>query len=217
MNRLRQPFAVLLLFCCLMQQATVSFAQTFETVSQDDLTALEEALAQEPNLGDEARTQLTSQLEIAKQSLREAAGNLSQAKDLEVSAAAAPADLERMQQALEVARREALDPASVIPDESSPEQLESEISLLEATRLGLVQRRDELRASFEGWPQQREEIQQQLAELKRRVIDGVGAPAEPADSLEQQVAYAVSRARMQAFAAEQEALEAELATRAARP
>ena len=71
-------FRQLALACMMAIIAAAGHAQDAAPVTQADLTALVEQLGQEANLGDEARTQLSSQLESAQQLLREADGNLQQ-------------------------------------------------------------------------------------------------------------------------------------------
>ncbi len=187
-------------------------AQTSDEIRQENLSALVEQVAQQPGLTDEARTNFTGQLEVAQQRLDDAERYQARTSELEALAATAPEEAQQLRAALELARDESLAPDGWVPADASLEQLESRITLVEANRNGLAQRRDELRSQLDLWPERRDAIQGRLAELKTRISDNSGALGIPSDTLEDRINSALNGAGLQALKAEQKSLQAELLT-----
>ncbi|AQA17662.1 hypothetical protein BST95_04835 [Halioglobus japonicus] len=216
MTRLQWSFAHLVFLCLLA--ISVNAQQTSEPapITQDKLTALIDQVNLDTALGDEAKTQFTTQLEAAQQQLRDAQSNTEQAEQLNALAKSAPEEAERLKRALDALRSEATDSDSLVPADATLEQLESEVTLLEASRSSLAQRRDELRTELDEWPQQRENIQNRLTELKGLLTQNAAAPNMTGDTLEERVKNALRSARDQALHAEQHRLQVDLLTRPAR-
>jgi len=161
----------------------------------------------------ESKTSLTAQLQAAIKHLETERAYIAQAKDFSSAAESAEREINRFEQQLQEANNKPDIVAGDLPDSTDSEQIESQISLLQARRKGLAERRSQLLQEADELPSRRAEIQERLAELQILIDNNLAATAGPTDTLEQQVARSVAEANDRALQSELNSLKQEILTR----
>jgi potassium efflux system protein len=205
---------VMIVMLCLCLASSPSLAA--EELAAGDIEQKIEEVNLRTDLPEETRATLVGQLETAQKQLLSATDLRDRAEEFKGSADNVKQEVRRFEQLLAEARANPVDTEGLVSKDAKPEEIESQIALLEAERSALSERRSELLQLTEGWTQRREDIQARLVEIQSHVEDIQSTLKTPPDSLKGEVQELVARARLQALTAEREALEQETLSKPAR-
>ncbi|MEP5566288.1 MAG: mechanosensitive ion channel domain-containing protein [Halioglobus sp.] len=173
----------------------------------DDLQA---AVNTDSSLNEESRAQLVEKLSTARAQLEVAAEFHNRTTLLKAETEQAPGKTTNFEQQLAAAKAEKLDFSGLAPKGSSPQEIQSQITLATAQRQSLGDRRSQLLTTVDDLPERRTAIKQRLVNVQQ-TIDSTQSLTPPAsESNDQKVAWVLSQARLKSALAEQESLQAEV-------
>ncbi len=205
--------AMPLLWVCLLITPSV-MANTVPSV--DAINRQLEEISARGDLGEDLKTSLVSQLEASAAALQRAASLNASTADNKSETDSTQQTVGRLQNQLAQAQANPPDTASLVNEGAPPQQIDSQISLLEAKREALAGRRGQLLREMEDWPGRRNAIQQRLVALQGEIDDNLRATLAPGDTLERKVAKQLAQAKGLAMLAEQHNLQQEMLGKPAR-